>query len=285
MDIEDLSRVNASIERLESHLGLRPRDVKTKPPFFGYTPSCGLHRLKDAWKQMEYLPAQCRWLLDELDVALAATEELAPSRSREQGFQLKIRVQQERPKSGEERKLEWDLYQKWGLRKESQNAEHNLFQRLIGFQVPLYDNVGRDGWDKIDLVGLDSNGVPVVVELKKEDATDMPLRIIMEGVAYAIALKKVWPLLSAELAPLLPSALPNMTLGNTPRQFTVCLLAPENNWKRFDTHFRSPSYPNHWKILDELLRKLDNAGFPVKFGSVARQAETNELKCEDWRFD
>ena len=154
---DDILRLRARLDRIETHLGLRPHAFRGKPPFYGLTPASGLHFLKDGWQQVESMREQCLWLQKELDLALEATRVMAPARNAQQGFQLAERLAQHRPANGEERQLEWDLYDLWQL---TRNAppESPFWDRLVGFQVPLYDHADRDWLGQNRLGGNSSSG-------------------------------------------------------------------------------------------------------------------------------
>lgn len=268
------SRLKSRLDRVEAHLGLRPSGSKPGPPFYGHAPASGMHRLKDVWNQMEYLVAQCNWLSDELELAISATHAQAPDRpSKGKKFCLKKRISQARPENGRERQLEWDLIDQWRFGNNVSNAEHKLFHRLVGFQVPVYDNVSRDGWDKIDLVGVDPGGEPVVIELKSLKASDKPLRVILEGVAYAIALQKVWPMFCEELASVMTECNPNQM----PQHFHVCLLAPRNNWERWEENINNEDGAR--ESLVRLIGRLGEHGFVLRCGSIGKN---NELSLVDF---
>lgn len=275
-----LEQLSDRLDRIELQLNLRPLEPNPGPPFNGHTPASGMHRLKDAWNQWEYIVDQCNWLNDELELAISATLQHAPDRpSRNKTFCLQKRITKHRPLNIPERKLEWDLHNPWGLGgmvlpgqgggpfgQVRQNAMHNLFQRLVGLQVPLYDNNLKNGWDKIDLVGIGHEGEPVVIELKGPDAEDKPLRVILEGVAYAIALKKVWPHFYVEVAGLMARYGVSIPFNPEPESFHVCLLAPPQIWQAWHGHING--HPLVRTSLQALIDQLAEMGFPLRFGSV-----------------
>lgn len=273
--LEETERINARLDRIETHLGLRPPSFKPKAPFYGHTPASGMHRLKDAWNQHEHLVTQCQWLTAELELAISATRMQAPDRpANGHGFKLADRIRKPRPDNGDERQLEWDLYNHWGLGnklsadgadtgQDRGTAQNTCFEKLVGVQVPVFDNVLHDGWDKIDLVGINRLGQPVVIELKKGAASDKPLRVILEGVAYAIALQKVWPGFYAELEPLIRDC--GVKLTQSPDKFHVCLLAPDTYWNSWKRYLRNNE---HRESLADLVASLERNGFDVEYMSI-----------------
>jgi hypothetical protein len=60
------------------------------------------------------------------------------------------------------------------------------------YQMPLQGTRKDRRWGKVDLVGATPDALPVVIELKQEQATDTPLRMLVEGLAYACAVRKAW---------------------------------------------------------------------------------------------
>ncbi len=276
-----LERLMARLDRIETHLGLRPETPRPAAPFYGHTAASGMHHLKDEWRQWASLVAQCNWLNDELDLAIGATLAMAPDRpAMGLDFCLQQRTAEQRPQNGPERQLEWDLYNRWGLGlkltpegqpddQDRGNAEHPLFSRLVGFQVPLFDNINHEGWAFIDLVGITAEGAPVIIELKRIDANDTPQRVIMEGIAYAIALRKVWAGFYAELAPLMNQHHVNVPLQQFPQNFHVCLLAPQGNWGHWlDT---IQQFPGSHECLTALFQNLGQRGLVLQYGSITDQ--------------
>jgi hypothetical protein len=119
---------------------------------------------------------------------------IAASPKRIQGFLLD-RTPTDKA-SIEERILAKSMYQRWN-RPEMQTKKGKL-DRIVAEQVPLFDNQKRGKWGHIDLLGVNKSS-PVVIELKRKPpakhngvttASETPLRMMLEGLAYAVALKK-----------------------------------------------------------------------------------------------
>ena len=273
---ETLAQLNARLERVESRLGIRLDGSSRRPPFYGLTPVSGLHVLKDGWNQVASMMEQCSWLNKELDAALEATRALAPDRvKRGKNFGLSRRIQQPRPKNGEERQLEWDIYDRWGLKLHSHDGEHPLLKRVLGFQVPVYDNRLHDGWDKIDLVALTHSGDPTICELKKGSSEEKPLRPILEAAGYAVALKKVWKGFRKECQKLLSDKGIDIDLSAEPNVFRLMVLAPSSYWNYL---FKCKGItPEHWRHLLELTNSLGQQGFPVSFVDICEGPPTMRL--------
>ena len=56
----------------------------------------------------------------------------------------------------------------------------------------LRDSNTDKKWGEVDLLSRSPEGAPVVIELKGASSNETPLRGIVEGVAYSIALRQAW---------------------------------------------------------------------------------------------
>lgn len=264
-DKEELRQIRARLDRVEAQIGLRPRAV-AEPPFYGLTPVSGLHHLKDGWNQVTSMKEQCDWLLKELQPALDATRILAPNRpGRRKKFKLSERLQQARPGNGKERQLEWDLFNKWGPTSDGQDATHDFWKRIVSFQVPLYDNNLHDGWDKIDLVAVSRDGEPVIIELKKGDSQEKPLRPLLEAAGYAVALEKVWPAFQKELQEMIDGIELSVKVNPEPENFRLVILAPGEYWRWLA---KRPIDAATWGQFKALTESLGQSGFPVSYAQI-----------------
>ncbi len=93
--------------------------------------------------------------------------------------------------SGEESKLERSLHAQWP----AAGVNHFWPTICVGFpayQLPLFGRQKKNSWGYIDLVGVSPSGNPQVVELKIGSSDDSPFHLIVQGVAYAIALRHAW---------------------------------------------------------------------------------------------
>jgi len=162
---------------------------------------------------------------------------------------------------------------------------------LISFQVPLFDKQEKASWGYIDLLGVILKGTPVVVELKKEPATnpvggtkasESPLRMVLEAAAYAIALRKNWGRFRPEFVQRLKTLeLPDSTIAGVPQELsTVRLvgLAPASYWIDWlpVTAKGLKVTPDAWRAFADLLAKFDQAGLPVSFASLSGDIESPE---------
>lgn len=163
--------------------------------------------------------------------------------------------------------------------------------RLVSFQVPLFDKQEKSSWGYIDLLGVMSDGTPVVVELKKEPSTtpkggtknsESPLRMVLEAAAYAIALRRNWDRFRQEFVQQLKTlALPDSIVTQVPRKLSTIRLvgaAPAGYWLDWlpVTAKGLTVTADTWRAFAELLAKFDEAGLPVSFASLSGDIESPE---------
>jgi hypothetical protein len=112
---------------------------------------------------------------------------------------------------------------------------HPLAPTILTYQLPIFGEGTRGGWEKIDLVGVSADSLPVVIELKGENANDSPLAVVLEAVRYGIAVRHLWE------CGLREQWVEALTLGGItpvpelPRRLTGCHLicaAPGEYWNR-----------------------------------------------------
>ena len=106
----------------------------------------------------------------------------------------------------------------------------DVWGQLVAFQVPLHDQRVRNGWGHIDLMALTPEGFPVVIELKKHDAHDTPLRALVEGVANAVAVAENWPAMSREIREMCVRRHPGVFVAEAVSPVHTVVLAPEDYW-------------------------------------------------------
>ena len=140
------------------------------------------------------------------------------------------------------------------------------------------------GWRNVDLLGVSEWFTPVVLELKDGDAADTILRMVLEGVAYAIALRKAWNAGNGDLYGEWDRSVmqkyrnhvrEDIRLPSCPgRLHTVRVvgIAPTEFWNKracTENATRTPCkvFPNAWRPLAQLLRAFGERGFPVTFAA------------------
>ena len=177
----------------------------------------GLHRAgnKQLLKQKAYFAQRCRELMEPrdgakttLDLLIENTLNDAPIRS----SYLDGLVRKEGSVSGsektshqmtvpvlEESRIERALWILWrpDTHFKPTSALFRSFlpsvSSILAYQVPMYNKKKKKDWGAIDLMAVESNTCcPVIIELKTGDSNEAPLRMVMEGVSYAIAIRKAW---------------------------------------------------------------------------------------------
>jgi hypothetical protein len=173
---------------------------KSRDPLVGMSASNGLHVLKDEWNQKDFMEAQCNYLAKNLSLAIKSTT--TPRRI--QGFNLDRGPNDKLDKSSREHWWEQSIWEAW--RKSTATRVKDCWFRIVYYQVPLFDS-DSPRWGHIDLLGIYNDGLPVIIELKKDPptgkrqgtiASETPLRIVLEATAYAIALRGIWDLFRPE---------------------------------------------------------------------------------------
>lgn len=257
------------------------------PPFYGRSATESLHTLKDDWGcQASYLGEQCHELLAHLDAAIKATWDASPMRSPRQPFNPDGSLRERRAAaqihpSNKERRLEAEIWARWRFSVRPTGEEPRLWSKLVGIQVPLFDSRHKAGWGHIDLLGIDKAGAPVVVELKKGESTEVPLRPVLEVVSYAIALRKNWKRFAGQLREQLKEA----DTPNTPcaigAPFSFVVLAPSLYWQQWapDGKLGKAVSAGPRAAFTRLLGALGERGYPVTFGRV----DTSRI-VEDYSF-
>lgn len=243
-------------------------------------PKDGLHALRNAWTQRSRIAEHCRALASGLEDALRATRLATPRRpGRGKDFCIdstshvgRKGIEEIDPKS-EERKIEALLYQAYGPT--GPLGPTDLWERLVAFQVPLFEELQRNDWGHIDLLALRSDGGPIVIELKKHDSVETPLRILIEGLANAIAVEENWPALSKEIRAMCVRRGLRIPVADAPAPVTVAGLAPDAYWRSWqaDGAAGRSVKSNTRDEFRRLRAAVAEAGYPVRFATF------------DWPFD
>jgi hypothetical protein len=201
---------------------------------------CSLHTMRsDGSLNLRHILDRCRKLRANLGEYIAATDVAAPIR--QSGFELSrpeafvSRAPIERGWQLPESALERELWSRWkrdvAIKREFLPGYCHFIQC---YQFPLKESHKDAGWGKIDLLGVAPDSMlPVVIELKATNAGDPLHQVIVEGVAYAIAIRKTWREskgLRKEWADCL-----NLSMEALPEELPtikVVCLAPSMYWKR-----------------------------------------------------
>src|SRR4051794_30593228 len=168
-------------------------DTPRPPDPRGYRPlplDRGLHLLGSRFR-LAFTEGHADQLLQHLDEYIRLTEAAAPVRKRPYQLAQPSRLFRRTGETERERAL-WAEY---GV---SAEPHRPLLPEICGpvltCQTMLRNTNKDEGWGEVDLLGLRPITLtPVVVELQDGRGSDTPLRGIVEGAAYAIALRKAWP--------------------------------------------------------------------------------------------
>jgi len=245
----------------------------------------GLHRLKDRYKQVSMLDEHCRAVISDLTAALAATMGAVPD-GRQTGYRIAEHQTPARASAGQsERRLEARVFCRWKCGNGMQPVR-GLWDCLVAYQIPLFDRQAKAGWGYIDLLGYASaTQTPIIVELKDAGSPETPLRAMLEGVAYAIAVRKLWTDIGRSIHSAFPD-LPVKALTETD-EVGVVVLAPEAYWLQWTERSNEPEYRLRRRYIQaagaafaELVESLRAAGYPIAFGELAL---SNGMTVEDAR--
>lgn len=151
----------------------------------------------------------------------------------------------------------------------------DLWDRPIAFQVPLHERQARDGWGHIDLLALSSEGSPIVVELKKQNAQDTPLRAMVEGLANAVAVQENWAEMSGEIRDMCARRRLGCTVAEAATPVRLVVLAPRAYWDSWQQNGALGRAVGH-AARGEFRRfrgALEERGYPTRLGAF------------DWPFE
>jgi hypothetical protein len=242
-----------------------------------------LHEIVASVRQLSYMKQHSKALLGTLNVKLEITYARAPVGRQAKGQTYELQRGEKPDPSVRERLLEKLIWRGWRFQAVAEHGQPffgEVCRFIQTYQMPLQGTRKDTSWGKIDLVGATSAALPVVIELKQEGATDTPLRMLVEGLAYACAVRKAWNeggLRAEWVAAMKENGLhrePEKVLANVP----VILLAPVDFWKRA---IGSPGKrtsgkvrEDAWPVFLELVHQCEAHGFPIHF--VQFQIETAE---------
>jgi hypothetical protein len=233
-----------------------------------------LHEIIASVRQLSYMKQHSNALLDTLNVKLEITYARAPvgRQAKRQTYELQ-RAEKPDPVV-RERLLEKLIWRGWRFHAVVEHGQpflNGVCRFIQTYQMPLQESRKDTHWGKIDLIGATTDSLPVVIELKQEAATDTPLRMLVEGLAYACAVRKAWNegWLRTEWA----VAMKQNGLYQEPEKVLVkvpvILLAPMDFWKRAmgitGKRTSGKVREDAWPVFLELVRKCAVHGFPISF--------------------
>lgn len=232
----------------------------------------GLHQLRASVDQLGYMTQHTECLLKVINVVLERTYAMAPRRMK--SYELGRRERKNPHKSERERLLEKAIWKQWAW--EQFSVHQNGFsaetcQHIQTFQMPLRGNRGDKSWGMVDLVGVSFSSSPVVLELKQEAAKDTPLRMLVEGLAYAVAVRRAWNegnLREEWLKSVKPKPQP-VGIPETLLTVPIIGIAPTEYWKRkigiIGQRSGGKVPESAWLPFKKLCQTCADRGFPVSF--------------------
>lgn len=235
----------------------------------------GLHILKDDIRQT-------RDLLNNLDTAITATRGKAPKRESksEKLDENLFRLQRDllsqeaslanpRKLTRKEDRLEREAWLLWRSR-----PVDRAWERLVTFQMPLQNSREDKAWGKVDLVGMSLEGLPVVVELKAGGSRDPILQVMIQALAYGIAIQSSWPKLRPHWLKATSDLRSPLQL---PEELVVCPLvcaAPPEYWDAAIKDLNQDLDQHALEDLRELVKAFDSQGFPTSFLKLSRPTQS-----------
>jgi hypothetical protein len=234
----------------------------------------GLHEIIASVRQLSFMKQHCQTLLGMLSTTLETTYAKAPSGRQAKGQTYELQRNERPDPSVRERLLEKLIWMGWRFQAVAEHGQSFLGEvcRFIQtYQMPLQGTRNDARWGKIDLVGATAEALPAVIELKQEGATDTPLRMLAEGLAYGCAVRKAWNeggLRAEWMAAMQENGL-NQELPTALTTVPVILLAPVAFWSRtigVPGKRTSGKVPDDaWPVFMDLSCQCAAHGFPVHF--------------------
>ena len=213
---------------------------------------CGTFRFR-----LRYAERQIEDILLNLDNLVQNTIDKAPMRTKD--FCLNRTT--DPPLTHEEDKWERAIMKKWG--REGADEYVPVCERIQTYQYPLQASRRDTCWGKIDLLGIGPDFRPVPNELKKREATESPLKMLVEVAAYGFAIRKVWPNLKDYwVTAVSPSGAPRAQFPASLDRVTLVGVAPREYWLRSlgqwpgtkAGQFPAEAWPPFWELVDALGR-------------------------------
>lgn len=234
----------------------------------------GLHEIIASVRQLSYMKQHCTALRKMLNVQLEITYAKAPAGRLSRGQTYELQRTERADGQVRERLLEKLIWKQWSFAEFAKNGKPFLAEVcsfMQSYQVPLQGTRKDKKWGKIDLMGTTQKALPVVVELKQENAGDTPLRMLVEAVAYACAVRRAWNEggLRAEWVMAMKKNGLTPYVPNTLTEVPVILVAPADFWqvkigvkgKRSNGKVRDDAWP---PFLD-LVSQCADHGLPIHF--------------------
>ena len=236
--------------------------------------SLGLHELgQQKVFQLRFMKQQCEGILEWINVLLEKTYHAAPLRQR--SYMLTRQLKDTPDSRNHERLLEAALWKTFGPNRLDCGVDllPNLCRFILTFQTPIFRTTAKEFGDKIDLIGVSSDWLPVVFELKKGDSPETPLRMLVEAAAYGIAIRKAWNEKEGHLAQDWAAVVnPNRETLTCPMNLQIVPLvciAPASYWAKCIGLPGKTTYgkvrADAWGMFSRVVDALNVRGLPAVF--------------------
>ena len=234
-----------------------------------------LHTVGEALNQLTFMGAHSETLISQLNVKMEMTYLSAPRRKSD--YKL-IRKLKRNPVQRED-KLEWSIWNTWNT-EDAKSGFVDECRFIQTYQMPLRRTNGDESWGSIDLIGVSSGFLPVVLELKRGGSEETPLRMIIEALAYAIAVRKSWN--EGNLRDEWIAAVSGAEgVARTLLEVPIIGIAPKPYWntkigaRNKRTAGKVPD--DAWKPFGKLCQMIGDRGYPVSFWQFEVEEERDDL--------
>ena len=228
----------------------------------------GLHHkeMQRLVNQRQHMDTHAKELISVLNCQLEITYASAPKRVR---TYLLDRSERRNPvRQQRERLLEKAIWKQW----QSDPFADGLYHHIQTFQMPLKHRQSDKGWGKVDLIGVTQEGLPVVLELKREKSDETPLRMLVEGLAYAVCVRRAWNegTLRSQWERDVTKLSKGFTAPKILLEVPVVGIAPKKYWQTKIGNKKGKRTAGQvpvkaWKSFEKLCKKCSERGFPVSF--------------------
>lgn len=223
-------------------------------------PGDSLHQIKDRLKPKNNIAEDCQLLIESLDELIENTRSKAPKREHRITLQQSPRT---KGLSRPEDLVEEAIWRLW--RRPSVAPVIGAWHKIIAYQVPLKNKRGDKDWGEIDLLGVSSQGLPMIVEVKAAGAKDAPQKCLVQAVAYGIAFQMAWPHFRNNWQDAIKHYGFQTGLSNQLATVPVVCVAPKQFWDRVESQLKNKS---DREAINDLIGCFAACGFPAHFVSV-----------------
>lgn len=216
-----------------------------------------------------FMKQNCEVLAQYLDVMIERTYCKATVRMKDIPLDRTKHKSKQKPEPDSERALEMAIWKTCGLEVLGESEFlPNICRGIVSYQVPIKQTNTDKAGKAIDLLGLSKEGGPVVIELKKGNSKETPLRILVEALNYAIVVRRAWN----EGGALRKQWKADLKINNPAQahdgiltQVPIIGIAPTDYWKALSGMDRGKVYHTTWKALNDLVGACRAHGFPISF--------------------